>query len=150
VERDKTATETLQLLRDAYGVEALSRARLFGWHRRLVLGRVSVEDDTRSGRPSSSWNEDNVVAGRLIVMQDINQHAHCNSTVFPYHVSDGHLSGRDSPHPSGPALGPIQPTIQAVPGLSRGALTIHAYLAPRLKKEYSYTSNPLLGLRGLF
>ena len=44
VKLGKTATETLQLLRDAYGDEALSRARVFGWHRRFVLGRVSVED----------------------------------------------------------------------------------------------------------
>ena len=26
----------------------------------------------------------------------------------------------------------------------------HSHLAPRLKKEYSYTSTPPLGLRGLF
>jgi len=31
VKLGKTATETLQLLRDAYGDEALSRARVFGW-----------------------------------------------------------------------------------------------------------------------
>ena len=29
-------------------------------------------------------------------------------------------------------------------------LTTHAYLAPRLKEEYSYISTPPLGLRGLF
>jgi len=61
VKLGKTATETLQLLRDAYSDEALSRARVFGWHRRFILGRVLVEDDTRSGRPSSSRHEDNVV-----------------------------------------------------------------------------------------
>jgi hypothetical protein len=39
--------------------------------------------------------------------------------------------------------------------LSRGqsgrrvALTTHSHLAPRLKKEYSYTSTPLRGLHGL-
>jgi ribosomal protein S25 len=61
VKLGKTATETLQLLRYAYGEEALSRARVFEWHKRFVSGRVSVKDDTRSGRPSSSRNEDNVV-----------------------------------------------------------------------------------------
>ena len=30
------------------------------------------------------------------------------------------------------------------------ALTIHPHLAPRLKKEQGYTSNPPVGLRGLF
>jgi len=29
-------------------------------------------------------------------------------------------------------------------------LTTHPYLAPRLKKEYSYTSTPLLGFHGMF
>jgi len=70
VKLGKTATETLQLLRDAYGDEALSRARVFEWHRRFVLGRVSVEDDTRSGRPSSLRNEDNVVRIRDMIMKD--------------------------------------------------------------------------------
>ena len=67
----KTATETLQLHRDAYGDEALFRARVFGWHRRFVLGRVSVDDDTRSGRHSSSRNEDNVVRIRDMIREDL-------------------------------------------------------------------------------
>jgi len=70
VKLGKTATETLQLLHDAYGDEALSRARVFGWHRRFVLGRVSVEYDTRSGRPSSLRNEDNVVRIRDMIRED--------------------------------------------------------------------------------
>jgi len=70
VKLGKTATETLQLLRDAYGDEAFSRARVFGWHRRFVLGRVSVEDDTKSGRPSSSRNKDNVVRIRDMIRED--------------------------------------------------------------------------------
>ena len=51
----KTVTETLQLLRDAYGDEALSLVRVFGWHRRFILGRVLVEDDTI--RPAFEFTE---------------------------------------------------------------------------------------------
>jgi len=70
VKLGKTATETLQLLRDACGDKVLSRARVFGWHRRFVLGTVSVVDDARSGRPSSSRKEDNVVHIRDMIRED--------------------------------------------------------------------------------
>ena len=43
---------------------------MFGWHRQFVLGRVSVEDDTRSGQPSSSQNEDPVVRIRDMIRED--------------------------------------------------------------------------------
>jgi hypothetical protein len=64
--------------------------------------------------------------------------------------------GRDFPQPFTPALGPTQLPIQWVQGLSRDesgrgvVLTTQLHLAPRLKKEYSYTSTPPMGLRGLF
>jgi hypothetical protein len=63
---------------------------------------------------------------------------------------------RDFPHLSRPALEPTQPPTQWAPSLSRGqsdrsvAVTNHPHLAPRLKKDYSYTSTPTLGFRGLF
>ena len=63
--------------------------------------------------------------------------------------------GQDFPHPSTPALGLTHP-IQWVLGHSLGysgrdvVLTTHPHPAPRLKKEYSNTSIPLMGLHGLF
>jgi len=50
------------------------------------------------------------------------------------------------PQPSRPALNPTQPPTQGVPGLSRGVKRVgrgieHPHrLAPRLKKQYTYTS----------
>jgi len=66
----KTATETLQLLHGAYVGEALSRARVFACHRRFILSKVSAEDDTRSGRPSSLRNENNVVRISDMIKED--------------------------------------------------------------------------------
>jgi hypothetical protein len=47
---------------------------------------------------------------------------------------------REFSHPSRLALGLTQPPVVA--------LTIHPHIAPRLKKEYIYTYNPSLDLRG--
>jgi len=68
-------------------------------------------------------------------------------TVHCAFVQLWHSYGRA--HPSRPVLGPTQPHMQLVLGLSREvsgrgvALTTHPHLGPRLKKEYKYTSTPL-------
>jgi len=54
----KTATETYQLLQQAYGEDAMGRTQVFDWFRRFKEGRTSVESDPRSGRPSKLRNEE--------------------------------------------------------------------------------------------
>jgi hypothetical protein len=47
VKLKKSATETFQLLTEAYGEDCMSRACVFGWHKRFSEGRKSVKDDDR-------------------------------------------------------------------------------------------------------
>jgi hypothetical protein len=63
--------------------------------------------------------------------------------------------GRDIPHPSRPTLVPISllhNRYRVIPRVRRpGRAVDHPPpTSARLKKQYSYTSPPLLGLRGLF
>ena len=50
--------EKYQLLQQAYGEDAMGRAQVFDWFRPFKEGRTSVESDPRSGRPSTSRNEE--------------------------------------------------------------------------------------------
>jgi hypothetical protein len=45
VKLGKSVTETLNMLRQDYGDEAMSRTQCFEWHRRFSGGRTSLEDD---------------------------------------------------------------------------------------------------------
>ena len=65
--------------------------------------------------------------------------------------------GWDFPHPSRPALGSAQPTVQyedrvSFPGVKwpRRGIDYPPHLAPRSKKEYSYISNPHWAFMGCF
>jgi hypothetical protein len=49
VKLGKSATDTLEMLREAFGERSLSRRAVFEWHSCFKAGRVSVEDDERSG-----------------------------------------------------------------------------------------------------
>jgi hypothetical protein len=54
VKLGKSSTETLQMLREAFGEHSLSQTAVFEWHSRFKAGRLSVEDDESLGRPSTS------------------------------------------------------------------------------------------------
>ena len=64
----KTPTEALKLLQEVYGDDMMSRTRLLEWHRRFKEGREEVEDDHRSGGPSTSRTDENVERVRQKVL----------------------------------------------------------------------------------
>ena len=70
VKLKKTSMESLKMLQEAYGDQAMSCARVFEWHQRFRQGEEDVEDKPRSGRPSSSKTDENMKAVRQAVRGD--------------------------------------------------------------------------------
>ena len=66
----KSGSETLQLLRTAYGNAVLSSAQVFWWHKTFKDGRESVEDERRAGRLSTSRTENNVARVKAVLDRD--------------------------------------------------------------------------------
>jgi hypothetical protein len=60
VKFSKSTTEALEMHREAFEAHSLSQTAVSEWHSRFRAGRVSVEDDERSGRPSTSKMTENV------------------------------------------------------------------------------------------
>ncbi|KAJ4426624.1 hypothetical protein ANN_26422 [Periplaneta americana] len=58
VKLGETFTETLALMRQAYGEEAKSRTRVYEWHKSFTSGHFSTDGNPRSGRPSSARTEE--------------------------------------------------------------------------------------------
>ena len=50
----KTATECYEMLKTAFGEQAMGRSQTFQWFSRFKARRTSIDDDKRSGRPVSS------------------------------------------------------------------------------------------------
>ena len=59
-----SATTTHGELQQAFGDDAMSRAQAFRWHKMFIEGRTIVEDEQRSGRPSTTRTSDNTTRVR--------------------------------------------------------------------------------------
>ncbi|XP_041355542.1 protein GVQW3-like [Gigantopelta aegis] len=70
VKLGKSVTDTPEMLKQAYGNEAMRRAKRSECHSRIKRGRTSLEDAERSGRPSTSTTPENVERIEQIVRQD--------------------------------------------------------------------------------
>jgi hypothetical protein len=76
VKLDKSATGTLKMFREAFGEHSLSWTAVFEWHSRFKASRVSVQDDERSGKPSTSKTTENVENFRELIHKDCRQTIH--------------------------------------------------------------------------
>ncbi|XP_075529853.1 gastric triacylglycerol lipase-like [Dermacentor variabilis] len=60
VKLGKTAAETVTMLKIAHNEHPLSDQQLFRWHKDFLEGHEEVDDEDRTGRPSTSTTADNV------------------------------------------------------------------------------------------
>ena len=67
VKTGKSVTGTFEMLKIAIGEEPICRTQMYEWWKRFKEGRTSVDDDPRSGRPSTSKTDDNVAKVREII-----------------------------------------------------------------------------------
>ncbi|KAJ8947674.1 hypothetical protein NQ318_009558 [Aromia moschata] len=66
VKLEKSAAETIPMLKKAFGVDCLSVRQIFRWHKAFAEGR----EENRAGRPSTSSSDDNVKCVRDLLNTD--------------------------------------------------------------------------------
>ena len=67
---EKSASETIVMLKTAYGDAALSKTRVYKWFSRFKNGHLSNENQPRSGRPSTSRTDENIDKINALVRED--------------------------------------------------------------------------------
>ena len=70
VKAGKSAFETIELISNAYGSAAMSRAIVYRWYAPFREGREDVKDDARSGRPSNARTDENVESVLRLLTED--------------------------------------------------------------------------------
>ena len=58
------------MLQQDYGEDCLSRTQFHEWYQRLKSGRTSIKDDPKSGRPSTSMDNDHVEKVFAVIRQN--------------------------------------------------------------------------------
>ena len=65
-----TQVKTIRKIQQAFGDDAMSITQIKEWYNRFKDGRTSVESESRSGRPSTSRNDEVIDQVQTLVMQD--------------------------------------------------------------------------------
>jgi len=58
------------MLQQAYGEDCLSRTQYHEWYQCFKSGRTSIKDDPKSGRPSTSMDDDHVQKVLAVIRQN--------------------------------------------------------------------------------
>ncbi|PNF41538.1 hypothetical protein B7P43_G12319 [Cryptotermes secundus] len=58
------------MLKQAFGDNSLDQTQTYDWYKHLKNGRISTDDDDRSGRPSTGKTPENVAKVRDLILQD--------------------------------------------------------------------------------
>ena len=66
VKLKKSATETFQLLTEAYGENGVTRARVFEWHK-TIFGKEGKREWDRPGRPRTAVTDENIEKVRDVI-----------------------------------------------------------------------------------
>ena len=64
------------MLQEAFGDNVMSRSKTLLWYKRFRDGRTSVNDDERSGRPSTNTTQENIAKVRKVILADCRQTIH--------------------------------------------------------------------------
>ena len=91
----KTATETREMLVQAYRREAVSRKCVYEWFKRFHEGKATTEDESRSGRPSTSRTPEMIEKVRQMLVQDRRQTLRLIAEAFGISKDTGHTIVRD-------------------------------------------------------
>lgn len=96
-----SCADALKMLQKCYGDETISKSSVYNWYKDFKNGREAVEDEPRSGRPSTSITEQNINKIKDLVL------------------SNRRLSQRDLVDITGISKGSIQSILKDHLGLSR-------------------------------
>ncbi|KAE9536204.1 hypothetical protein AGLY_007427 [Aphis glycines] len=70
VKNEIKCNKVCEMLQKAYGQSVMKKTSVYEWYKRFQDGREDVEDDERSGRPSTSIIDENVKKVEKMVMND--------------------------------------------------------------------------------
>ena len=73
---NETAAETNQMLKEAFGEQALNQTRTFEWFKHFKDDRESMEDRKHSGRPFTCTTLEMIAKVREVILEDRRQTIH--------------------------------------------------------------------------